>query len=96
MDRKKIDDICLNLLKIKLYGKVFISDCHFLNEIKLVKDLGAKTIQIIRNDFYPKNLSQLHMSETEHLKWKDCDLIIENNGSLDDLKNKIINILQLF
>jgi hypothetical protein len=39
--------------------------------------------------------SETHISETE-IKRADCEYLIENNGSMEELNNKIINMLKVF
>lgn len=64
------------------YDNWIITDCRFPNEAKMVSDYGGKVVRINRTGFGPVNN---HPSETAIDDW-DFDAIIENNGTLEDLK----------
>ena len=66
-----------------------ITDCRFPNEAKAVKRFGGKVIRVNRPGIGPVND---HPSETALDNW-NFDAVIENNGTLDDLKFKAISIL---
>lgn len=97
------DNIWILAIKRKLqnYKKVVISDCRFNNEIQMIKSLGGKIINIERNNpiwfkDYKSGIdcieaSKLHISETEWIR-NEYE-VIENNGSIEDLKKKINNLI---
>lgn len=70
-------------------SKIIISDCRFPNEIKLIKNLGAKLIHIQRNkpewfDRYKLGLdceevSKLHESEKSWIR-EEFDYVVENSS----------------
>lgn len=66
------------------------TDVRFPNEFRAVKENGGLNIRIDRPGVGPVND---HPSETavDHL---DYDLVIDNDGSLSDLENKAIGLLE--
>lgn len=66
-----------------------ITDCRFPNEAKAVKRFGGKVIRVNRTGIGPVNN---HLSETALDNW-NFDAVIENDGTLQDLKYKSISIL---
>lgn len=66
-----------------------ITDCRFPNEAKAVKRFGGIVVRVNRPGIGPVND---HPSETALDNW-NFDAVIENNGTLDDLKFKAISIL---
>jgi hypothetical protein len=79
----------------KLTG-VVITDARFTNEIDTIKKLGGIIIHIKRNvpDWYESFSppSHIHSSEYSWIKNKH-DYTIENTGSINELEDKIIKIL---
>jgi len=83
--------------KIRNCGKkvVVITDCRFLNEINFLKTLNAKFVYMKRGEepewlvnyknhkIIPKNI---HQSEYIWMENNKFDIIIENNGTLENLK----------
>ena len=59
-----------------------ITDCRFHNEAEMVEKFGGKIVRVNRTGVHPVNG---HPSETSMDDW-DFDHIIENNGTLEDLK----------
>jgi len=73
------------LLGSKCY--IGCTDLRFPNEMQLIKDLGGKTIRI-NNPRIPI-LPNEHISETALDDYDGFDYVITNDGTLEDLKNKI-------
>lgn len=76
------------LSTIKDKNPIIISDLRFKVELKAVKDRGGKVIYINRKDCKPGN----HASEKEiqeMLENLQYDAVIFNDGSLEDLFNKL-------
>jgi len=71
------------------YPSWIITDCRFPNEFKAIKDKGGIVIRINRGGINPINA---HPSETA-LDDFEFDYVIENNGSLEDLKESVNFIL---
>lgn len=68
-----------------------ITDARYLNEILYLKNLGATTIHIKRDlENKEHHSSETELDEYHHL----FDYTIDNNGSIDDFKNKIKNVME--
>ncbi len=87
------EDIWLASLERKIinsnYQNIVITDCRFPNEITLLKKLGAKMVQVNRTNLISPVSN--HSSETS---WQNTefDFIVENDSSLDDLKEKVLSL----
>jgi hypothetical protein len=93
--REKDDHIFVNLaLKDSSFtiGNKFCNDLRFLIEYEALKKDGWVCIKINRNTGLPPSN---HRSETELevLKDEDWDYIIDNNGTLQELYDKLDEIL---
>jgi mRNA degradation ribonuclease J1/J2 len=66
---------------------IIITDCRFPNEITemFCDDYETIVVRIIRNINTNEHVSN-HASETALDNWKEWSYIVENNGTLDDLK----------
>jgi len=64
-----------------------ITDVRFPNEVEGIKKLGGIVIRVKRPT---DDLSNTHISETALDNYNDFDFIINNDGSIDDLREKII------
>jgi len=71
---------------------IIISDMGFTNEARAIRTKGGKLIKLIR-DNQPKGTDP---REVELDSWADWDLVINNNGSLDDLYKHAIRIWENF
>lgn len=72
-------------------NKTIVSDCRFFNEAKAIKERGGKIIYVSR----PGAPFGQHQSEKEMFKMLQkgiYDYQIENNGTLEDLFNKVKDI----
>ena len=87
----------------KEYPNWIITDTRFPNELRAVKDRAGITIRVNRPDFVENSLTgekfivkvhkSEHLSETS-LDHAEFDYVIENDGTLKDLKEKVIEILK--
>lgn len=82
--------VAVTLGSIKENEKVIITDMRFENEFEAVKKRGGLCITIQRGEI-PK---QEHYSERALDGDRDWDYIINNNGSLEDLVEKVREILR--
>lgn len=75
----------IKLQKLPACTSVVICDVRFEHEVEMIQKLGGKIIKVIRPGV---DLLSDHASETEipHLHW---DAVIHNDGTLDDLKEKV-------
>ena len=70
---------------------MLIPDCRYKNEALGFLDFDYKNVRIERPDF-DNGLTEeqkKHISETEMSTFSEYDYIITNDGSLDDLREKI-------
>ena len=84
MEKKIIDNPNKNIV---------IGDGRFLDEIMLVKKYGGVVIKINR-----PNIDERYNSSHESESYFDsinADFVIENNGTFEDLENKIVSVLGL-
>lgn len=71
-----------------------ISDLRFKNEANILKQHGFILIRVNRiNNTVDTIRNREHESETNLDDYTDFDYIIENNSTLEDLENKVKNIL---
>jgi len=95
-----IEKKILNLLELNPNSNIIISDCRFPNEIKMLRNLGCKIINIQRNlplwfDKYKSGIDckealELHESEISWIR-EDFDYIITNNFETKELFEFEIN-----
>lgn len=87
---------------IRVYSYYFdvitVSDARFPDEVITPKKLfdDVITIKVVRNNF-ETSLSvdeQKHSTETALDGFNDFDYVIENNGSIDDLNEKVKTIVK--
>lgn len=70
--------------------KVVADDCRFPNEVEAVKNMGGQVWKIVRPSVVNK---ETHVSEGQLDNWDGFDQVIINDGSLNDLTDKVLNIL---
>lgn len=70
-------------------GPIVISDMRFPNEYEKIRSLGGVTWQIERPNTQP---ALNHISDTA-LRGFDFDAVIQNDGSIRDLADKVIALL---
>lgn len=92
------DNIWIAALEKRIHGydDVVISDVRFPNEIDFVRSAGGIIVQVNRGNVPTKEeLSKMHISETA---WNYVvpDYIIDNDGSLQELKDRIKIVLTLY
>lgn len=99
-----INDIFIRTMHYKMqseYGLFVVSDCRFQDEVDSIKKSGGKIIKIVRN--VPK---KYEYSCYEHTVWNDdhisetgidsivgVDYVIDNDGTLEQLRKKIDDII---
>ena len=100
---RKIDpDIWVNLaLKSQpKEGNVFCADVRFKNEFEALKRDGFVLIKLVRNTINENRVgtgNSTHVSENDLDNYEDekWDYVIDNNGSLDELYNKLDEIVNI-
>ena len=90
MARKYINDsIWVNILvqDMNNYNKIVIPDMRFSNERDLISSLDGKVVLIKRNGV---DETDGHISENDLGTEDDYDIVIENNGTLEELKERVL------
>lgn len=85
---------CL-LRKVNDTDNVYVPDLRFQNELAALRQNGFKCVRIVRND-RPIDRSANHSSEQELVDFNDWDAVIVNDGSIEDLYQKIDSMLITF
>lgn len=82
-------------IKAKLDGYEedwIITDVRFENEANAIRENNGILIRINRNT----NLKDEHLSETALDNYKNFDLVIDNNGTIDELIDKVYDFMKNF
>ncbi len=89
--RRQDPDYWVKRLEEKLVGleKVVIDDVRFLNEVEMVQRLGGRVIRIDR----PGPNESTHASENELNDFDGWDGVIVNDGTLEDLAEKVREVV---
>lgn len=91
------EDFWLNrLLEQIKHPMIVVSDARFINEVEGLKNKGFITLRIISNEIRREQIGIEHRSETELDTYNKWDYIIENNGSLEELYEKVNLFLHMF
>jgi|688.fasta_scaffold960318_1 dephospho-CoA kinase len=99
---KIVENKLNKLLEQGTKQNIVLSDCRFENEINMLMRLGGKIIQVYReppdwfhkyrNGENPNEIKYIHHSEIEWIRcYRDYD--INNNGTIEELYEKIKHIL---
>lgn len=73
------------------YPNWIITDTRFPNELDAVRRKNGLAIKIVRNS--ENTVGTQHISETALNHVTDWDYVVENNGTLEELKQKLFDIL---
>lgn len=71
-------------------GPVVVTDVRFPNEMQMIRRRGGRIARVVRPGTGPANEHVSEHAVTE----EDCDMLIENTGSLDDLQKLIVKLDQ--
>lgn len=78
---------------LKPEDRAIVTDVRFPNEVEGIKKKGGIVIRVVR----PSKIStSTHPSETSLNDYKDWDYIITNDGTLEELEQKVITMLEHF
>lgn len=72
-------------------AKIVISDARFINEFNAVTTYGGQVWRVDRAGVGPANN---HKSELEALEYNKFNFHIQNNGTLDDLRERVIEVYE--
>ncbi len=90
--RRMLEDIYIYK---DFYDVIFIDDTRMVNEIKEIKKVypNSVTILIKRKTDELSKIEKNHITETSLDNYHDFDFIIDNNYTLEDLKNNALKIV---
>lgn len=90
-------------------GNIIITDCRFPNELKMIREQNGIVIEVQRTlphwyglaaayntgmiTMKPVDLESVHESEWAWIGINDPDIIIKNNGTIDELHEKAMGII---
>ena len=74
------------------YPNWIITDTRFPNELEAVRKYDAITIKVVRDS--GNNVGTGHASETALDHITDWDYVIINDGTIEDLRRKVLDILE--
>jgi len=84
----------MHIIDEKEYTNVIITDVRHPNEAVSVKDKGGFLIRIVRDgNIVPHGIT--HISETALDGFDGFDAVIDNNGTLEDLKQGAISLVKV-
>ena len=69
-----------------------ITDTRFPNELEAAKTHNGIVIKVVRES--GNTIGTTHTSETALDDYTKCDYVVDNNGSLEDLKTQVLSILE--
>ena len=72
------------------HDRVIVDDVRFLNEAQAVKAKGGQMWKVVRTNAVHDGL---HASEGGLDDWDGFDAVIQNDGSLSDLRAKVLALL---
>ena len=72
---------------------VVIDDLRFLNEYRLLRDMGARIVHIGRPGCMIPTLNDPHASEADWLQFKP-DVIVHNDRSVGELRARVMDIAE--
>jgi len=73
------------------FAGVVIPDTRYPNELAAIRAAGGVVWRVVRPGAGLSGEAGAHASETS-VRDEDCDLVIVNDGSLDDLKRKVLEV----
>lgn len=90
-----IGDIKLPELDVdkRVYPNWIITDVRFPNEVKAIKDKGGIVIRVDRHNHPNEPYPSTHESEIALDNYNNFDYYLINNGTIEDLIQKVRSIL---
>lgn len=94
--RNKNPDVFINILveKLDIIGRYVVTDLRFKNEMEILAENNFKFIRVRRQGLLNILEDHNHISEND-LSDSDFEIVIDNNGTLEDLYQQIDTILKL-
>jgi hypothetical protein len=93
-----VESKIIQMTKLNPNINIVITDCRFTNEFAILKKFDNARIVKVERDFLinPSILTQTHsQTHSSEVEWKDYpfDVILPNNGSIEELKDSIKNLI---
>jgi len=89
-----IDRLAATLAALDKKSVAVIADVRFRNEAQWIKEAGGSLWRIQREEpLEDIGRDATHASETNLDHWRDWDQVVDNDGTLDELKHKINGIM---
>jgi hypothetical protein len=85
------EDIFISAFPNENLKDCIVTDARYLNEINFLVAEGATTILVINNRV---SNNDTHSSENEFKSYDNFNHVVHNNGSIEDLINKVRKICQ--
>jgi phosphomevalonate kinase len=77
------------------YQNIIISDARFVSEIKCIEEkYNSLKLYVYGRDNNLTDVQKKHNTETSLDGFKDYDYVINNNGTLEELKKKVLEVLE--
>lgn len=73
--------------------KICVTDLRFVNEVERIQSLGGIAIKLVRDETAPASQRPHRSEQTELL---NCNVTIENNGTIEELYEQIDNLLTTY
>ncbi len=92
------DDFFIGNMKQRIENSkaavIVITDIRFLNELKLIKSMGGKVIKIVR----PNAETTKHSDDISEqgIEDKFVDVIVINDGTIEEYNDEIMELLRIF
>jgi len=78
----------INRILAEQSNLAIVPDVRFPNEVKAIQDAGGKVIRLTRNTREDCHASECGL-DPENFNWDNFDVIIHNDGSLEDTLQKV-------
>jgi hypothetical protein len=73
---------------------VVVTDMRFKDEAKMIAEMGGHLIKVEKDGASASGGIENHISEHDLDDWASWDLVIDNNGTLEQLYNQVENFLR--
>ena len=80
-------DHTINRILSEQSNLAIIPDVRFPNEVKAIQNAGGKVVRLTRNTLKDDHASECGL-DPENFDWSNFDVVIHNDGSLEDTLTK--------
>lgn len=84
-------DLWVDIARLRLtkFSRVCVDDVRFPNELNMLKSMGIILVKIERSNLR----ADAHLSDTALCGFSNWDYVIKNNGSLEQLCSKVLEVV---